>query len=463
MALRQSPSRASTTTTISAAEKRSSSTVSRKRKLADKDISIASATSTVSLPSSSSSSSVSKRKAIPRVVSTSSSSSSTFSSSSVSSTPTTSTNLTNNNVSLPNTLPLTYENRVWTSNPFALVCGVDEAGRGPLAGPVVASACIMFPPCLWSIFEYLTTTDSMGTSNGTNAITKGSSLPVLTLPDTYIPARSPVAGVNDSKALEENDRELIYPLLMKNSSLVFGVSVIDHAVIDRINILQATYLAMSRATARARMEANRRIDQIKNSLITSKLPNDQQKIIREWFDRMQIDIVQGTLPTTTTTPTTITNKTNKKGKGSDPSNTVSSSSPYPVNLHTVFIDGPKVPFRIEAAANPDPNSRNDSRNPDNQKDIDEHGKEYTVLPPDHGVQEVELKDVDIDGGFNAVLHSTKKKITLPSSSSSSSSLASSPLVTDLYTQKLQALLGYIFTVQPVIGGDSKVYSIAAGK
>ena len=84
-----------------------------------------------------------------------------------------------------------------------LVVGVDEAGRGPLAGPVVAAAVILDP-------------------------------------------EQPVAGLADSKALDANERERL-ALLLQERSLAWCVAVASPAEIDAINILQATMLAMRRA------------------------------------------------------------------------------------------------------------------------------------------------------------------------------------------------------------------------
>ena len=90
-----------------------------------------------------------------------------------------------------------YENGV------QIICGVDEAGRGPLAGPVCAAAVIL-PPY------------------------------------TVIP------GLNDSKKLTDKRRRELYPLI-KEKALAYGIAFADHGEIDEINILQATYLAMERA------------------------------------------------------------------------------------------------------------------------------------------------------------------------------------------------------------------------
>ncbi len=96
-----------------------------------------------------------------------------------------------------------YEERFWKEG--LIVAGVDEAGRGPLAGPVVAAAVII-PPF---------------------------TEPFLT---------------KDSKKLTEKEREEIYELI-KEKALAIGTAVIDSKVIDRINVYRATKLAMKRALA----------------------------------------------------------------------------------------------------------------------------------------------------------------------------------------------------------------------
>jgi len=84
------------------------------------------------------------------------------------------------------------------------LAGVDEAGRGPLAGPVVAAAVIL---------------DLRG---------------------------SPIDGVNDSKKLTAAKRESLFDVII-NTAEAYGVGVAGHEEIDEINILQATFLAMRRA------------------------------------------------------------------------------------------------------------------------------------------------------------------------------------------------------------------------
>ncbi len=106
-----------------------------------------------------------------------------------------------------NSLPITYESKLWSQG-LDFVCGVDEAGRGPLAGPVVAAACMI--PKDW-------------------------------------PGHDSITGVNDSKGTTEEDREHTFAALVACPDVQFAVAVADHRIIDRVNILQATYAAMSAA------------------------------------------------------------------------------------------------------------------------------------------------------------------------------------------------------------------------
>lgn len=86
---------------------------------------------------------------------------------------------------------------------FSVICGVDEAGRGPLAGPVCAAAVIL-------------------------------------------PFGLEIPGLNDSKKLTDKRRRELFPVI-KEKALAYGIGLADHKEIDEINILQATFLAMERA------------------------------------------------------------------------------------------------------------------------------------------------------------------------------------------------------------------------
>lgn len=86
---------------------------------------------------------------------------------------------------------------------FNAVCGVDEAGRGPLAGPVFAAAVILPDGC-------------------------------------------EIEGLNDSKKLSKKKREALFDVI-KEKAISWSVASVDEKIIDEINILQATYLAMKNA------------------------------------------------------------------------------------------------------------------------------------------------------------------------------------------------------------------------
>lgn len=96
----------------------------------------------------------------------------------------------------------TFENTLREKG-FAAVCGIDEAGCGPLAGPVYAAAVILNPD-------------------------------------------DPIEGLNDSKKLTEKKREALYPQI-KNRALAWAIASATAQEIDEINILQARLLAMRRA------------------------------------------------------------------------------------------------------------------------------------------------------------------------------------------------------------------------
>ena len=100
------------------------------------------------------------------------------------------------------------ENRYFAEG-MTVVCGVDEAGRGPLAGPVCAAAVILPPN--------------------------------LELP-----------GLTDSKKLSDKRRRELYPVIMEQA-VAYGIGLASHEEIDQINILQATFLAMERALEQLRV------------------------------------------------------------------------------------------------------------------------------------------------------------------------------------------------------------------
>jgi ribonuclease HII len=106
-----------------------------------------------------------------------------------------------------------FERVLWQQN-LTRVAGVDEAGRGPLAGPVVAAAAIL--PSKWA--------------------------------ESGLPRE--LDGLNDSKQLTELQREKFFAFITACSEIEFAIAGVDAAVIDKINILQATHRAMNAALAK---------------------------------------------------------------------------------------------------------------------------------------------------------------------------------------------------------------------
>ena len=102
-----------------------------------------------------------------------------------------------------------YEEELY-DNGYKNVCGIDEAGRGPLAGPVVVAACIM-PPFLR------------------------------------------IDGINDSKQLSEKKREELYKIIIKNA-VAYNIVFINEKIIDKINIYEATKKGMLEAIAGLKVE-----------------------------------------------------------------------------------------------------------------------------------------------------------------------------------------------------------------
>ena len=108
------------------------------------------------------------------------------------------------------------------SNGYKVICGVDEAGRGPLAGPVCAAAVIL-------------------------------------------PRDLEIPGLTDSKKLTDKKRRELFPII-KEQAIAYGIGFASEQEIDEINILQATFLAMQRA-----------IDQLEGKADMALIDGNRQK------------------------------------------------------------------------------------------------------------------------------------------------------------------------------------------
>lgn len=120
-----------------------------------------------------------------------------------------------------------------TTSESTFIAGVDEVGRGPLAGPVVAAAVVL-------------------------------------------PPEFDVPGIDDSKKMTEKRREAMFPII-KEKALAYGIGMVDHKRIDEINILEATKEAMIQAIENA------------SAMLREKQGAEIQHVL---FDAMQIPAVE---------------------------------------------------------------------------------------------------------------------------------------------------------------------------
>ena len=111
---------------------------------------------------------------------------------------------------------------------YTYIAGIDEAGRGPLAGPVVAGAVILPKDCL-------------------------------------------LEGINDSKKISEKKREKLYDVIIENA-VAWGVGIVDHTVIDEINILNATRKAMKLALENLQVKPDYILIDAEKKVDTNNIP-----------------------------------------------------------------------------------------------------------------------------------------------------------------------------------------------
>lgn len=120
-----------------------------------------------------------------------------------------------------------FEKEVYEEG-YTYIAGMDEAGRGPLAGPVVAASVILPKDCL-------------------------------------------IEGVNDSKKVSEKKREKLYDDITQNA-IAWGVGIVDNQVIDEINILEATRKAMHEAICQLKVKPDYILIDAEKKVDTNGIP-----------------------------------------------------------------------------------------------------------------------------------------------------------------------------------------------
>ncbi len=134
------------------------------------------------------------------------------------------------------------EKRLWKKG-YKYIAGIDEAGRGPLAGPVVSGAVLIFEENLKEVKK--------------------------------------IKSVKDSKKLTEKKREEVYTNLINDSRLKWGIGIVSEKVIDKINILEATKLSMIKAVKNLERKNKIKIDYIiLDGKMKINLNIDQESIIK---------------------------------------------------------------------------------------------------------------------------------------------------------------------------------------
>ncbi|MBR3697705.1 MAG: ribonuclease HII [Clostridia bacterium] len=123
---------------------------------------------------------------------------------------------------------LKQEEKKLYSDKIQYICGIDEAGRGPLAGPVVVGSVIM-------------------------------------------PKNSFIEGINDSKKISKKKREKLYELITKEA-IAYSVGIVDHKKIDEINILNATKLALKISIENLKIKPNIILVDALNNMDTCGIP-----------------------------------------------------------------------------------------------------------------------------------------------------------------------------------------------
>lgn len=134
------------------------------------------------------------------------------------------------------------EKKLWKKG-YRYVVGIDEAGRGPLAGPVVSGAVLILEKDFKEIKK--------------------------------------IKSVKDSKKLSEKKREEVYSNLINNPKLKWGIGIVSEKIIDKINILEATKLSMIKAVKDLEAKNHIKVDfLILDGKMKINLNVDQESIIK---------------------------------------------------------------------------------------------------------------------------------------------------------------------------------------
>jgi ribonuclease HII len=156
-----------------------------------------------------------------------------------------------------------YENK-YIQQGYNFVIGVDEAGRGPLAGPVVACAVSLKSSSLLG--------------RGVRGERKIQDFSLIRPTATFsLREKGNYNKIRDSKLMTEKQREELYDFITEH--FYFGIGICDHKIIDRINILEATFLAMKKAVTQLKLKNAKHIILVDGNKIIPNCSYNQKAII----------------------------------------------------------------------------------------------------------------------------------------------------------------------------------------
>lgn len=172
------------------------------------------------------------------------------------------------------------EKKLWRQD-YKMVVGLDEAGRGPLAGPVVAAAI-----CIKNPVQEGTNLELQKTKKSLIKIKKSKNLSGFIDVDLFgnWDLGFGALGIKDSKKLPAKQREKLYSILTNHPLIQWGVGIVSEKVIDKINILGATKLAMKGAlrslATQGKLENNVDFLLIDGNFALNNIKTPQKSIIK---------------------------------------------------------------------------------------------------------------------------------------------------------------------------------------
>jgi len=171
------------------------------------------------------------------------------------------------------------EIKLWRKG-YEFVVGLDEVGRGPLAGPVCAAAVCFFSKAGFVIPARFAKASVRRAKAGIQNFKSGSRIPEVNASHYNGAGKCGMTlkGIRDSKKLSANQRERWYKILVAHPDIKWGIGLVSEKKIDKINILEATKLAMRRAITNLKIEPDYLL--LDGSFLLEDLLISQKSIIR---------------------------------------------------------------------------------------------------------------------------------------------------------------------------------------